>query len=81
MAVDSTKERPEQPPFVWFPPLVLSTSAYLVSVLRPPTLRLATRDKLNISTSIRSLSNFRSDALKRALADTHMISKCALSSD
>jgi hypothetical protein len=81
MAVDSTKECPEQPPFVWFPPLVLSTSAYLVSVLRPPILRLATRDKFNTSTSVRSLSNLRSQALKRALADTHMTSKYTLSSD
>jgi hypothetical protein len=73
--VDGTKKCPKQPPLVWFPPLVLSASAYSVSVLRPPTSRSATWDSLNNTTCVNNLSNFRSRALKWTLVDTYMTSK------
>jgi hypothetical protein len=52
------KKCPKQPPLPWFPSLVLSTSAYSVLVLRPPTSRLAAWDNIKATTSFDSLSSF-----------------------
>jgi hypothetical protein len=60
IVVDGTKKCPKQPPLLWFPPLVLSTSAYSVSVHRPPTSCSVAWDNLNNTTSVNSLSNFHS---------------------
>ena len=59
--MDAKKKCPRQPPFPWFPPLVLSTSAYSALVLRPPTSRLAAWGNVNSSTSLKNLSNSARD--------------------
>jgi hypothetical protein len=66
---------PSNLPFVWLPPLVLSASAYSASVHRPPNSRSATRDNLNVSTSVGNLSNSRSEAPKWTSIDTYMTGK------
>jgi hypothetical protein len=60
VAVDAKKKCPKQPPPLWFPPRVLSASAYSGSVLRPPTSCSIAWDNINTTTSINSLSNLRS---------------------
>jgi hypothetical protein len=63
--VSGAKNRPRQPPLPWLPPLVLSTSAYSVSVLRPPTSRLAAWGNINATTFLNSLSNLARDLFLR----------------
>jgi hypothetical protein len=63
MVVGTRKKTPQATSLRWLPPLILSTFAYLVSVLRPPASRLAAWGNMDNTTSLNSLSNFARDAL------------------
>jgi hypothetical protein len=60
MVVDAKKEVPQATSPSLVSSLLLSTSAYSVSVLRPPTSCSIAWDNVNATTSVNGLSNFRS---------------------